>query len=53
MANSKLSNGWNEKLPEKHGESVDANHVVSVAVGEEELVSCDHPALALNTVKPE
>ena len=39
--------------PEKHGESVDADHVVGVTVGEEELVGGYNPPLTLYTVKPE
>jgi len=39
-------------LPEEHGKCIDPNHVVSVAVGEEELVCCYNSALTLNTVKP-
>ena len=41
------------EVPEKHGESVDADHVVGVAVGEEELVGGYNPPLTLYTVKPE
>ena len=41
------------KVPEEHGECIDPDHVVGVAVGEEELVCCYNPALTLYTVKPE
>jgi len=38
--------------PEKHGKSVDAFHVVGMAVGEKELVSGSNISLALDAVKP-
>ena len=40
-------------IPEKHGKSVDAFHVVGMAVGEKELVSGSNISLALDAVKPE
>ena len=39
-------------IPEKHGKSVDAFHVVGMAVGEKELVSGSNISLALDAVKP-
>ena len=41
------------KVPEKHGKCVNADHVVCVAVREEELVGRYNPTLALYTVKPD
>ena len=40
-------------IPEKHGKSVDAFHVVGMAVGEKELVSGSNISFALDAVKPE
>ena len=40
-------------IPEEHGEGVYADHVVGVAVGEEELVRRHHPPLRLQAVEPE
>ena len=44
---------WMRKVPEKHGKCVNADHVVCVAVREEELVGRYNPTLALYTVKPD
>ena len=41
------------KVPEKHGKCVNADHVVGVAVGEEELVGSYNSALAFYIVKPD